>query len=229
MCVGPGLSAEVKFVHRTNDWATHQPVLYEMAIRTKGAIIEFRCGYNSTEILHEICKTTGRTLISIEDDRDWINMFMEMYKGDGYEEDNSGWHKFYHVAGKPHIDNDTEALHWVEFLDSFSLLQTMDFDLAFVDQSPWRARLETINRIKEKVRFIILHDCDCFATDLFPLGVTLRPADSSNQIPGVFDFSKTFRNFKVFFPLRPWPGGSGPPTLLGSSFEEVPDIDYENY
>lgn len=227
MFIGSRLSAEIKFVHRTNDWATHQPVLYEMATRTKGAIIEFGCGYNSTEMLHEICKATGRTLISIEDDRDWINKFMEMYKGDGYEEDNSGWHKFYHVPGKLDIENDTAGLHWIEFLDSFSPLRTMNFELAFVDQSPGQARTETIKRIKDKVKFIILHDCDCYVSG--ELGISHKSIDGKNQIPGIFDFSKTFLHFKVYFPLHPWPGLSGPPTLLGSNFEEVPDIDYELY
>lgn len=226
-CTGVGLSAKIQFVHRTNDWATHQPVLYEMAMRTEGAIIEFGCGYNSTEMLHEICKASGRTLISIEDDREWINKFMEMYKGDGYEEDNSGWHKFYYVPGKLNVENDTVALHWIQFLDHFSLLETMKFDLAFVDQSPGRARTETIHRIKDKIKFIILHDCDCYASN--ELGICYRPIDGKNQIPGIFDFSQTFAHFKVFFPLHPWPGQSGPPTLLGSNFEDVPDIDYKNY
>lgn len=226
VCIGSHLSAEINFVHRTNDWATHQPVLYEMATRTTGAIIEFGCGYNSTEMLHEICKATNRTLISIDDDSDWLKRFMDMYKGDGYEEDNSGWHKFYYVPGKLNVVHDPIALHWVQFLNDFFLLQTMDFELAFIDQSPWQARIETINRIKDKVKFIILHDCDCLAP---VLGECHRPIDGKNQVAGIFDFSKTFSYFKVFFPLHPWPALSGPPTLLGSNFEEVPDINYENY
>lgn len=194
-----------------------------MANRTQGAIIEFGCGYNSTPLLHEICKATNRTLISIEDDWEWIKRFIDECEGDGYEKDNSGWHKFYYVPGKLNIENDIAAAHWIKFLDQFSLLETMSFDLAFVDQSPGEARTETINRIKDKVKFIILHDCDCYASNY--LGVCLKPIDAKNEIPGIYDFSKTFSHFKVFFPLHPWPGASGPPTLLGSNFEEVPDID----
>jgi len=227
VCVSASLFAEIEFVHRTNDWATHQPVLYEMAMQTDGAIIEFGCGDNSTAILHEICRETKRTLVTVEDDWNWMKKFMDRYRGDGYEDDNSGWHKFYYVPGKLNVINDTKAQHWIDFLDSFPLLYTMDFDLAFVDQSPGQARTETVNRIKDIIKFVILHDCDCYASNV--LGICLSPIDGKNQIPGVFDFSKTFSDYKVFFPLHPWPGLSGPPTLLGSNFEEVPDINYEDY
>jgi len=229
MITSLSLSAQIKLVHRTNDWATHQPVLCEMAARTEGAIIEFGTGDNSTALLHEICKATNRTLISLDDDLMWINKYKERYRGDGYEEDNSGWHKFYFVPGKVKENYNFVSSHWARFLDEFSLLDTLYIDLAFVDQSPWIARMETVNKIKDKVRFVIVHDCDCLATHLLPLGITIRSIDAKNQTPGVFDFSSTFENFKVFFPLHPWPGMSGPPTLLGSNFEEVPDVNYEEY
>ena len=222
------LNAQIEFVYRWNDWATHQPVLYEIATNTTGPIIEFGCGDNSTDLLHEICKRTNRILVTVEDDFEWMNKFAQKYLGDGYSEDNSGWHKFYFVSGKSTIENDTKAEHWITFLDNFELLKTMNFDLCFIDQSPWQARIETILRLKNKARYIILHDCDYFVSGA--LGETIQPMNSKDCVPGIYDFSKTFKYFKVYFPLKPWPGLSGPPTLLGSDFESIlPDIDYNNY
>lgn len=222
-------------VNSGDTYATHQPVLYEIATRTSGPIVEFGCGHGSTDILHEICKKTNRTLISIDDNLEWLNTFKEKYKNDGYSEDNSGWHKFFFVPGNI---NNSDPSHWITFLDTCELLKNMDFDLCFVDQSPGLARTITIMRFKDRARYIILHDCDMFVAheyeDFIPgtqaLGKEIRPLNSLNHIPGIYDFGKTFRYFKVFFPPKPWPGHSGPPTLLGSNFEsDLPDVDFTNY
>jgi hypothetical protein len=206
-------------------YATHQPVLYYIAAHTTGPIIEFGCGHGSTDILHEICKETGRLLVSIDDNKEWLDIFTHKYYGDGYTDDNSGWHKFYLVAGK--ID-DSNPAHWIQFLEHFELLQTVPFELCFVDQSPGSARTETIMRLKDTIKYIILHDCDMFVSG--ELGTQIQPLNSEHNIPGIYDFSQTFKYFKVYFPPKPWPGHSGPPTLLGSNFEsDLPDIDYENY
>lgn len=217
------LSAKAQFNHR-DIYGTHQPVLYEIAMRTSGPIIEFGCGNSSTDLLHEICKQTNRILISVDDDLGWLSKFSQKYLGDGYLSDNSGWHKFFFVPGK----HNSSAAHWITFLETCELLKTLNFDLCFVDQSPWQARTETILRMKDKVKYLILHDCDGFACE--PLGETIQPIDGARSMPGIYDFSKAFRYFKLYWPLKPWPGQSGPPTLLGSNFEsDLPDIDYNNY
>ncbi len=209
------LHAEITF--NKNAWATHQPVLYEIAARTTGAILEFGCGDNSTDMLHEICKKEKRLLISMDDNYDWIQKFKDKYLHDGYEEDNSGWHKFFYVAKKP---SSNDASHWMEFLNSCALLKNLQIDLCFIDQSPWEARTETVMRFKDKAKYIILHDCDYFTAG--QLGKVKRQTNMKKQEPGTFDFGKTFTHFKVFFPSKPWACPSGPPTLLGSNLEELP-------
>jgi len=206
-------------------YATHQPVLYEIANITSGPIIEFGCGDGSTDLLHEICKKNNRLLVTIDDDFNWINKFAQKYLGDGYKNDNSGWHKFFFIPGKI---NDIDPTHWIKFLDNFDLLKILDFDLCFVDQSPWLARTETILRLKDKVKYIILHDCDGYAAE--PLGKQIMALNSKTNTPGIYDFNDSFKYFKVYFPPKPWPGHTGPPTLLGSNFESyIPDIDYNLY
>lgn len=219
----------------SDTYATHQPVLVEIANNTNGPIVEFGCGNGSTDVLHEICKKNHRILISIDDNLEWLNIFKEKYLEDGYSKDNSGWHKFLFVPGATDGSNPS---HWTTFLDNCELLKTMNFDLCFIDQSPGLARTITIMHFKDKARYIILHDCDMYVAHEYEkfipntqaIGKQIQPLNSLNNTPGIYDFSKTFQYFKVFFPAKPWPGHSGPPTLLGSNFESnLPDVNYENY
>ena len=152
-----------------------------------------------------------------------MNKFTQKYLGKGYNLDNSGWHKFYYVAGKNLKDLENPA-HWVDFMENFDLLTSVDFDVCFIDQSPWLARYETIKRMKNKARFVIVHDVDYFPMNNI-FGKTIKP--TANMQEGEFDFSDVFSTFRVYFPNKPWPGGTGPPTLLGSNFEEnFPEIDF---
>lgn len=212
------LNGKVQFNFQNDVYGTHQPVLYEIANMTTGPIIEFGSGNSSTDLLHEICKENKRLLITVDDDQEWLNKFQQKYLND------SEWHKFFFVPGKPTTENPD---HWIKFLDNFELLKTVNFDLCFVDQAPWLARLETINRLKDKVKYIILHDCDYFSNnDIIGKTITF----SEYNIPGVYDFSNVFKYFKVYYPLNPWPGHSGPPTLLASNIESyIPSIDYSKY
>jgi hypothetical protein len=212
--------------HSCDTFGTHQPVLYTMAMKTSGPIIEFGCGDSSTDLLHEICKKDNRILISIDDNLEWLNKFKGKYIGDGYEPDNSGWHKFYYVPGKK---DDLNPDHWIKFLDEFELLNTFTFELCFVDQSPWLGRYETIKRLGSKIKYIILHDCDFFPVyNVF--GKTIQPTNYTTQTEGIFDYSDVFTFFKIYYPSKPWPGFSGPPTLLASNFEsDFPDVDFANY
>lgn len=206
-----------------DDWSTHQPVLYAAATSTTGPIIEFGCGYGSTDLLHEICEKEGRTLITLDDDLEWLNKFAQKYLGQGYNADNSGWHQFYYVPGKKLNDPDNPS-HWVNFMDQFELLSTLNFGVCFIDQSPWLARYEALKRMKDRARYVVVHDSD-YLLAAGHFGKTIRP--TVNMTPGEFDFSDIFTTSRVYYPNQPWPGASGPPTLLGSNFETVlPLVDY---
>jgi hypothetical protein len=215
------------FSHRTDPFATHQPVLYEVAMHTAGPIIEFGCGKGSTELLHEICKKQGRLLITLDDDENWLKKFTKKYEGDGYTKENSGWHKFYFVPGKGF--NNERGQHWIKFLEENEEIQSISFDLCFIDQSPWMARYETLKRFKDKARYVIIHDVDYFPNQKI-FGKIITQIDRNGKEIKEFDFSDVFQSFKIYFPLKPWPLLSGPPTLLGSNFvEDLPEIDYNQY
>ncbi|MEN9654525.1 MAG: hypothetical protein RL235_637 [Chlamydiota bacterium] len=203
-----------RFLH--DDWSTHQPVLFAAANTTKGPIIEFGCGYGSTDMLHEICAKEGRLLISLDDHSDWLNRFATKYK-------DTPWHRFVHVPGKNYHQPEDPS-HWICFLDTFEPLQSIEFDVCFIDQAPWLARYETVKRVKDKALFVIVHDVDYFARNHI-FGSTIRPIQ--NRTPGIFDFSDLFRSFQVYFPHSPWPGDTGPPTLIASNrTSTLPAVDY---
>lgn len=89
--------------------------------------------------------------------------------------------------------------------------------------------METIKFLKNKVKYIILHDCDFFPIRGY-FGKQIRPCNANNNIPGISDFGDLFSYFKVYYPIFPWSGESGPPTLLGSNFDpNLPDVDYTMY
>jgi hypothetical protein len=217
-----------RFVHAddpqfiySNPYATHQHVLKAIVQKTTGPIIEFGSGDGSTDVLHEMCKKNKRLLITLDDDLNWLDRYRRKYLGDGYNLENTGWHKIIFVPGKKKGGN---PAHWVKFFESFKLLQTVNFDVCFIDQAPWLARFETVKLLKDKAHYIIVHDCDYFpANGIF--GKILKPLDRIHHIPGEFDFSDIFLFSKTYYPSQPWPGDTGPPTLIGSNFDgEFPDF-----
>lgn len=226
ICAWPHFVESASFFYKTDPYATHQPILYEIVINTEGPIIEFGCGDGSTGLLHEICKKSGRELISIDDNLEWLNKYKNRYLNDGYNQDNTGWHKFYFVPGKY---NDLDAKHWVTFFEQAPFLKDKKYSVCFIDQSPWMARYITLQLFKDKTEYIIVHDCDYFPhTGIF--GKELRDIDRKNSIPGIYDFSDVIKYFKVYFPPLPWAGETGPPTLVGSQYvQDLPDIDYSQY
>lgn len=209
----------ITFTHIWDPYATHQPVLYEMALRTTGPIIEFGCGNGSTDLLHELCKKDGRLLISIDDDAEWLNQFSQKYADDT-------WHKFFFVPGKTKENND-DPTRWINFLETHHHITTMNFDLCFIDQNPWLARVETIKKMIQVSKYIILHDFNYYPMhNVF--GKMIRIALNGDQ--GEFDFSDMFKYFKCYFPNTPWPSPYGPGTLLLSNYEkDFPDIDFRKY
>jgi len=177
---------KARFLH--DPYGTHQPVLYEAVMRTSGPVVEFGIGYNSTPWLHKLCD--GRKLLSAETDIRWLLAFLHFA--------SPGQHRFVLVKNLDALLRDIMAVPW---------------SVAFVDQGAWDDRVATVMALKDKARFIVLHDCDYFVTH------------------SLLEFDELFKYHKEFLPLEPWPyPRTGPPTLLASNFEDCDwDIDYEKY
>ncbi len=177
---------KARFLH--DQYSTHQPVLYEAVMRTSGPVVEFGVGYGSTPWLHELCN--GRKLLSVETDVRWLSAFLHLA--------SPGCHRFVLVQNLDALLGEIIEVPW---------------SVAFVDQGTWDARVQTVLALKDKARFIVLHDCDYFVKK------------------AMLDYDEVFKSYKEFFPLKPWPyRPTGPPTLLASNFEDCDwDIDYNEY
>lgn len=172
-------------------YSTHQPVLYEAVVRTSGPVIEFGCGDGSTPLLHRLCEEHARKLLSLESDRAWLERFMCLA---------TPWHRLGLV------------FDWDNVLRS-NYIAAVPWDVALIDQSTFEQRADAVIALKDKARFIVLHDCDYFVTHT------------------LLDYGELFKYHKEFLPLEPWPyPPTGPPTLLASNFESCDwDIDFEKY
>lgn len=51
------------------NWGTHQTPLISAVMHTKGPILELGCGDFSTPLLHAICSTNQRMLLSTDTDK----------------------------------------------------------------------------------------------------------------------------------------------------------------
>jgi len=195
------------FSHRTNEFATHQPVLYEAAARCTGPILELGAGEGSTRLLHAICRASGRRLVTLDNDANWLRR---------YEPLRCDWHELRAVR------------NWAKALTDPSISST-DWGLIFVDGKPWESRTLAVSLLKEKATYIIVHDCDYFPVHGI-FGRVIAPLNGPRD-RGERDYSDTFKSWREYFPLEPWPYPlTGPPTLLGSQMAECNiDVDYSRY
>jgi hypothetical protein len=187
-----------RFTHRTSDYATHQPVLYRIVAMTDGPILELGCGRGSTPLLHRFAR--GRQIVSVDNDPHWLRLFRARYEGAG--------HRFV-------LTDDWDRTLGDGTLDG-------EWSVVFIDQSPWEARYRSLMRLRDRAEYIVLHDADYFpAHDIF--GTQLRPITPFVD-PGRRDYGDVFEHWTEFFPDKPWPAATGPPTLLGSNVRRC-DVD----
>ena len=159
----------------TNPYNTHQSILRKAITLTQGPVVEFGCGSGSTPMLHKLCEQ--RKLLSLESDPKYHIQFINLA---------SVTHRFELVADWPIITARVAQSEW---------------DVAFIDNAPWEMRVIAVKALKDKARFVVLHDCDYFTK------------------AGLLNFEKLFKYHKVYLPEKPWPSRTGPPTLLASNYE----------
>lgn len=121
--------------------------------KNKLKILEFGVGEGSSSIFNEFALNNKNIKIeAFETDKAWLDETKEKYELDNY--------KF------THIDN------WNDFLIEKNFQE--NYDLIFVDQSPWEARVKTLDILINKSSVTILHDYDYFnkgfIEDIFNVG-----------------------------------------------------------
>ena len=190
-------------------FGTHRPTLVELIKNTTGNILECGCGNSSTVLIKDLIKGTDRKLVSLESNEEWLSKFKHM------EDEN---HKMYFINCGNNDDDETGNA-WVEFIKTNEYIQNLSFEVCFIDQSPWTARTKTLHYLKEKSKYIIVHDVDYFPGHKKWGTIKNRLHTNNNSLfKYEMDFSDVAKNYKVYYPPEhSFAGPTGPSTLLCSS------------
>lgn len=196
----------MKLIHRENEYASHQPVLIDIIRRTTGPVLELGAGEGSTELLHHLCKADRRSLLTVDDNAEWIDKYRDRL--------HSADHEFI-CAPLPGILDRRE-------------ITGRDWEIVFLDQGEWISRAECLMYFKDRVKFIILHDSLYYPENgifgkiisLGSFGVRVAPG---SEVEAVATYDDVFKFYKEYYPVRPWNSQYGIMTLVGSNFEPVPE------
>jgi hypothetical protein len=185
----------VRRVARVNDdptfaldtWESHQPVLLELLKDRPRRVLELGMGYASTPIVLELAGSS----VSMETDPAWFGRFSRFARDD-------------HALV---LLTDYTPTEWRSpYLDE-------EWDVVFVDNSPYSTRQSNLLKLADKARFIVCHDTEeCFK----PAGSDYRWDFSSFRY--VWTYSR-FDNYTTVvsnvepIPLQHLAGIDGQPTF----------------
>jgi hypothetical protein len=129
----------------THPFYTHRQYLIqelEKLITTpKVKILEFGVGDGSSLILNDYARTYKNFNVdAYETDNEWLTTMKDKYELDNY--------KFHNTK------------HWDDLLIPENF--TDRYDLIFIDQAPWEARIQTLELVGPRSNVCILHDYDFF-------------------------------------------------------------------
>lgn len=173
-------------------YATHQKFLKHYIQKTKGDIIEFGTGHGSTGFILDLIKDSpDRKLVSLENDPNWFNRMFHKYP-----------------PSKTH-----EYILVKDWRDALKRLDKNAFDVVFIDQSPWVARVWTLDYFKDSAEYVIIHDVDYFPKNCMFGKINVKCLTEDPE----FNFDDKFKKWRVYYPPKPYPYITGPPTLVGSN------------
>ncbi len=168
-----------------NDYYTHRPYLIETLNKfnydNKINILEFGVGEGSSEIFFEYAnKYPNLNVCAFDNEFNWFNSMKDKYELPNY--------KFNFVES------------WDTLFSEYKFMKT--YDLVFVDQSPWEARITTLDILKGYYQNAILHDYDFYNKGI------VSPEDIYNVNEATF-----FSRYLDSYELHGY-NSTLPPTLL---------------
>lgn len=194
--------------YSSSPFATHQPVLIELLKKTSGHILELGCGDGSTKLIRShIDGFNGkRKLVSVESNQEWFNKYKHL--------ETAHHHLYFVDAGNE--DSHETGEKWVDFLQQ-KKIDELDFEICFIDQSPWNARTSALRYMLPRCKIVVVHDVDYFPVNNL-WGKVINTKREGNKVMHKMDFSDVSANFKVFYPpFSHFGGKTGPPTLVCSN------------
>ena len=194
--------------YKNDDYSTHQPYLIEILKNTSGNILECGCGNGSTILLNNLLKNSSRKLISLESNLEWLNKYTYL---------TNDYHKLYHIeAGNDDVVETGNI--WVDFIKKANL---NNFEVIFIDSSPWYSRISCFEYYLNKAKIIIIHDFDYYLERNIIGSVIEKEVSYYNnreQIRIVQYKLNNVKNYKLFYPPKEYFfGRTGPPTLICSN------------
>lgn len=114
-------------------YGTHLPCLIKAVSKTTGDILELGTGIFSTPYLRYEAMLSDRLLVSYENYKDWYNFLLKYYE-----------------------PNKNHEIHFVEEYKDAKI--DREWDIVLIDQTPDISRTEEAVRLKDKAKYIILHD-----------------------------------------------------------------------
>jgi hypothetical protein len=114
-------------------YGSHLPVLVRALALTDGPVLEMGMGINSTPVLHWLCATAHRPLVSYESSPDYA----------------AAWQSF------------ANEWHTVQVVTDWAQADIeRPWDVAFVDHDPGDRRHVDMARLASHARYVIAHDSD---------------------------------------------------------------------
>jgi hypothetical protein len=160
-----------------NAYYTHQDTLNKILesfdYSTPIHCLEFGSGDGSSSVFHTFAQSNPNlTVDCFEHEESWLTSMSEKYKLNNYNFNVVDWSTM-----------------------NYDDLKIKNYDLIFVDQGDWDARLVTIDKMKNNAKYIILHDY-CYYNGFGPGMVHSPDMDFNNVGEGSF-FHKYSVDFEV--------------------------------
>ena len=125
-----------KQMHVSLAYGSHLPCLIRAMERTiykGGDVCEIGTGVFSTPFLRYSCMLSGRKLVSYENYREWYDFMLKYWE--------------------------SNVCHEINFVEKYADAPIdRDWDVVLIDQTPDSSRSEEALRLKDKAKYIIVHD-----------------------------------------------------------------------
>ena len=150
--------------------------------------LEFGSGDGSSSVFHRFAKSNPNLVVDCyEHEEGWLNNMSTKYGLENYKFNVVDWSTI-----------------------NYENLKVKKYDLIFVDQGDWDARIKTIDEMKDYCKYIILHDY-CYYNGFGPGMIPTQDMDYNNVGEGSF-FHKYSDEFELTGETKLYP-----PTLVFKS------------
>lgn len=128
----------------SSEYGSHFIPLTYAALNSSGPILEMGTGHYSTPLLHVICMTQNRQLLSVDTSKEWLKNFDNL---------KNSLHNFLYL---PVYEDDWSVNPKPELWDSIK--DNTKWGVVFIDHRPGERRKIDIQRFKDSAEFIVVHD-----------------------------------------------------------------------